>query len=473
LARVRIALASPRLRRIIAAYGVNRLGTWFAIVALSVAVFDHTHSALAVSALLFAAQALPALVIPAIVARAEASTSRGQLSRLYVFEALITAALAVIMGHFVLSVVLVLVALDGAAALAASALVRTEVARAAREDSRAALAAVAPSSPSVAGSGPDGDTDRNGDREPVDVERAANAALNAVFSTTFVIGPALGGVVVAAAGAAAALYVDVGSFALGALLLARVHSHVEDVGGDSVRERLSGAWQHVRASRVLRGALLAELVALIFIESGGPIEVTLVKATLHAGDRGLGLLLTAWGAGAVLGSMLFARLLRVRLAIVISAGTLAIGGAFLGLAVAPSLLVACMAGVLGGIGNGLQWPSLVTIVQRLTPDPLQGRLMGGIESLGAVCVAIALPLGGLLTALTSPRTAFWIVGGGATLSTLGFVRLRVDGARAAVTDASALAGGDGAGDVTTAPLDAPPYPLAAPAAGPQSGSVEP
>ena len=47
-------LQSARLRRIIAAYTINRLGTWFGFVALSLAVFDHTHSAFAVAALLFA-----------------------------------------------------------------------------------------------------------------------------------------------------------------------------------------------------------------------------------------------------------------------------------------------------------------------------------------------------------------------------------------------------------------------------------
>ena len=52
-----------RLRRILAAYTVNRLGTWFGLVALLVAVFDHTHSALAVAALLFAGQALPAFLV--------------------------------------------------------------------------------------------------------------------------------------------------------------------------------------------------------------------------------------------------------------------------------------------------------------------------------------------------------------------------------------------------------------------------
>jgi len=394
---VRIALRSPRLRRIIAAYAVNRLGTWFGVVALSVAVFDHTHSALAVAALLFAGQALPALVVPAIVARVESRSGRGELSRLYLFEAAVTTALAILLWHFWLPAVLLLVALDGTAALAASALLRTEVAKAAREDAQGSSVHKA--------------------------ERAANAALNAAFSTTFVIGPALGGVVVAAAGASAALFVDVGSFLLGAALLANLRSHVEDAAGDSVRARLRAAWRHINEAPALRRVLAAEFAALVFIESGGPIEVTFVKATLHAGDRGLGLLLTAWGAGAVVGSVIFARLLRTHLTIVLAAGTLAIAAAYFGLAAAPSLSLACAAGLLGGVGNGLQWPSLVSVVQLLTPAQLQGRMMGAIESLGALCLAIGLPLGGVLVALSSPRTAFAIVGAGAALAAIGFVRL--------------------------------------------------
>ena len=46
------------------AYTVNRLGTWFGVVALSLAVFDQTHSALAVAALLVAAQVIPAFLVP-------------------------------------------------------------------------------------------------------------------------------------------------------------------------------------------------------------------------------------------------------------------------------------------------------------------------------------------------------------------------------------------------------------------------
>ncbi len=401
---MRSPLESGRLRRIIAAYTVNRLGTWFGVVALMVAVYDHTHSALAVAALLLAWQALPAFVVPALVARVEASKRRHELSGLYLFEALATAALAVLLRHFSLAPVMLIAALDGTAALAASALLRSEVARAARDHvEQSALAA--------------GTLEQASEQAMQVAERRANAALNVAFSTTFVIGPALAGVIVAAAGASSALLIDVGSFLLCGALLIDLHPHVEIAGGDSVGARLRAAWQHISETPSLRGLLLAETLALGFIESGGPIEIAYVKSALHAGDRGFGLLLTAWGAGAVLGSFVFARLVARPLALMLSAGTFALGAAYVGFGVAPTLAIACAAALVGGIGNGLQWPSLISIVQHVTPPHLQGRMMGGVESIGAVCTAVGLILGGVLVALSSPRVAFALVGAGAIAST--------------------------------------------------------
>ncbi|MFI4985325.1 MAG: MFS transporter [Solirubrobacterales bacterium] len=402
-------LRSGRLRRIIGAYTVNRLGTWFGLVALSLAVFDHTHSALAVAALLFAWQALPAFLVPAVVARVEAS-ARGELSRLYLFEAVATAGLAVLLWHFWLPAVLLLAVLDGAAALAATALLRAEVARAAREHLEAHTGGAVRPDDSV-------------EHGPQEAERKANAALNVAFSVTFVLGPALGGAVVAGAGAPVALFIDVGSFLICGALLIDLDPRVEEAGGESVRTRLRAAWTHINETPSLRRLLLAEALALVFIESAGPIEVAYVKATLHAGDRGYGLLVTTWGAGAVLGSVVFARFVRRPLGAMLSAGTFALGGAYVGFAAAPSLFLACLAALVGGVGNGLQWPSLISLVQRLTPQHLHGRLMGAVESLGALCLAIGLSLGGALVALSSPRVAFLVVGVGAVAATAALLRL--------------------------------------------------
>lgn len=392
-------MANPRLRRIVLAYGINRLGTWFGTVALALAVYDHTHSALDVAAVLIAAQVLPALVVPAVIARVEASKGRHELSALLYIEAVAIGAVAVLLSHFWLPAILLLVAVDGTAALAANALLRTELAAAANRE-------------------------LDGDGDPHAAEQHANAALNVVFSVTFVLGPVLAGLLVASAGAAAALFVDVVSFAISGTLLLDLHPHVEEAGGESVRARVRAAWQFVRGERALLTLLIAQGVGLIFFESAVPIEVAYMKKTLDAGDGGYGLLVTSWGIGVVLGSIIFARAGTRSLTVLLVGGTLAIGCGYLGFAIAPTLVLATLAAVVGGIGNGVQYAPVISGLQRLTPPSLQGRVMGLLESISAITPAIGLALGGTLVALGSPRFAFVVVGSGAALTAVIFAQVR-------------------------------------------------
>jgi MFS family permease len=398
---VRSVLDSPQLRRIIAAYGINRLGTWFGTVALSLAVFDHTHSSIAVAATLVAGQVVPAFAVPSVVARVEASRRQRELSWLYFVEAVATTAIGLLLWSFWLPGLLLLVAIDGTAALAANALLRTEAARVARQELD------------------------SGD-DPHAAEQQANAAINVVFSGTFVLGPALAGIVVAAAGATSALFIDAGSFLICGVLLLDLHPHVDAAGGESVSARLRAAWEHIRDVPALRALLFAQAVGLVFFESAVPIEVAYIKRTLAAGDRGYGLLVTAWGIGVVLGSVIFARAGNRRLGLMMSLGTFAIGAAYLGFAAAPSLLVAMAAALVGGVGNGIQYAPVISSLQRLTPTELHGRVMGMLESISAICPAIGLALGGVLVAVSSPRTAFIVVGIGAVLTTVAFARVHVD-----------------------------------------------
>jgi len=405
---VRSALQSPQLRRIVGAYTINRLGTWFGLVALALAVFDHTHSAIAVAGLFLAAQVLPAFAVPAVVARVEASPHRGELSGLYFFEATATVALAVLLWHFWLPAVLLLVALDGTAALAASALLRAELARAARADATGEE---------------DGVPGR--EEEAHEAERKANAVLNVAFSATFMLGPALAGAVVAKTGASTALFVDAASFLACGALLINLRPHVEEAAGHSVRARLGAARRYIEEVPALRRLLLTEAIALVFFESAAPIEVAYAKATLHAGSSGYGLLMASWGVGVVFGSLVFARSVRRPLGAMLSGGALAVGLAYVGFAAAPSLAVACLAALLGGAGQGVQWASLISAVQRLTRPDLQGRIMGAVESIGALAPAIGLSLGGAAVALSSPRLTFLIAGIGACATTAAFMRLSI------------------------------------------------
>ncbi|HTQ68668.1 MAG TPA: MFS transporter [Solirubrobacteraceae bacterium] len=420
------ALRSPQLRRIILAYSVNRIGFWFGTVALSLAVFDHTHSGAAVAATLLAAQVVPALAVPFLVARVEASRRQRELSGLYWFEAAATAALAILVAHFWLPAILLLVALDGTAALAASALLRAETAKAGREE----LGDGAVDEPPGHTPRPDPEPGRQAEDEREEqaeaAERQANAALNVAFSVAFVVGPALAGITTAAAGATIALLLAAAAFLLCGTLLVDLHPHVEEAEGESVRARLRAAWAYVRRAPDLRSLLIAQAVAFVFFESAAPIEVVYAKQSLHSGDGGYGALIAAWGAGVVVGSIIFARSPKRSLRLMVSAGTLAVGMAYVAFGAINVLAGACAAAVIGGIGNGVQWTPLVTAVQRLTPFPLRGRVMGALESIGALAPALGLVLGGALLALTSPRTAFYVVGAGALAVTALFVRIPMD-----------------------------------------------
>lgn len=408
---------SSRLRRILLAYTVNELGTWFGYVALALGVYDHTHSAIATAGLFVARGLLPALLAPVLVARIERSPRRGRLAWLYVLEALLTVALAALLWRFSFPGVLIFVTVDGVVAVAATALVRASTAR-------AAIAT--------------GDVDSTGQPTPNmnagstdEAQRQANAALNVAFMVSIAVGPAIGGVLVHSVGGPVALLLDALTFLGCATLLVGLPTHVEDGADGSTRSRLLAVWQHLRGVPALRALLFTEAVAVVFFASAEPVEVVYAKATLNAGDVGFGMLVAAWGVGAALGAVVFARSVRRPLAPMLTGGTLLVGLAYLGFAAAPTLALACGAAVIGGVGNGVQWPSLISAVQQLTPAALHGRLMSAVGSLNALCPAIGFALGGSIAALSSPRSAMVVAGAVATVATLAFMRLPLRGLQSA------------------------------------------
>jgi hypothetical protein len=405
---------SSRLLRILLAYTVNQLGSWFGYFALSLGIYDHTHSALAVAGMFVAARGVPALLAPALVASTELFEGRGGLSRLYAVEALAALALAALLWHFWLPGLLVLVAVDGTAALAASALLRATGAHVAAAEVEGSWPAQPDSQPA----------ERDVAREnAVEVaQRSVNAAFNFAFTGTLAVVPIVVGLVVEMAGAPTALLIDAATFVMCAALLGAIRPHAEDADGTSVRARLLAAWRYLNEMPQLRSLLLTEAVAVVFFASVEPVEVLYAKQTLAVGDRGFGVLVDVWGIGMVLGSVAFARAVHRPLGPMLVVGTLLVGLSYLGFAAAPTLPIACAAALVGGAGNGAQWPSLISAVQQLTPKALHGRLMSAVESIGSLCPAIGFVLGGVIAALSSPRVAMLVAGVAATAITGLFVR---------------------------------------------------
>jgi MFS family permease len=88
------------------------------------------------------------------------------------------------------------------------------------------------------------------------------------------------------------------------------------------------------------------------------------------------------------------------------------------MAVARELWVACAFSVVGGLGNGIQWVSVMTALQESTPDDLQARITGLLESVTSAMTGVGFLIGGVITAITAPPTAFAVSGIGVAVLVL-------------------------------------------------------
>ena len=190
-------------------------------------------------------------------------------------------------------------------------------------------------------------------------------------------------------------------------------------------ERLRSGLAFARRDPRVRLLLGGQSLALILFTLIIPIEVIYAKESLHTTSAGFGVLLASWGAGIVAGSILFVAVRNRSAARLILLSTAAIGLAYLGMAGAQSLLVACLLSVLGGTGNGIQWVSVMTALQEATPSDYQARVVGLLESALAAMPGVGYLIGGILTAVWSPRTAYAVAGiGTLVLVLVAFVLLR-------------------------------------------------
>jgi MFS family permease len=371
-------LRVPAFGRLLFSYTTNSVGDYVGLVALAVLVYAETEDPLATSALFIAAQFLPAFFAPALTAKVDQQSLRVVLPAIYAIEAVVFGLLALLAGSFSLAPVLVLALLDGVLMLTARGLSRGAV---------------------------------NGVLQPKGLLREGNGLLNVGFAGASVGGAALGGLLVDLFGVEAALLVDAGSFAVIAVVLATCSSLPRtESEPEPFLARTRAGLRYARNNRVARFLITGEGLAVVFFTLIVPIEIVYASETLGTDDLGYGIMLSSWGAGIVLGSLVFLGVRRRSVNVLVLSSTLAIGCAYLGMAVSRELWQACAFSVLGGIGNGVQWVSVMTALQESTPADLQARITGLLESVTSAMTGIGFLIGGIITAVTAPPTAFAVSG---------------------------------------------------------------
>jgi len=228
------------------------------------------------------------------------------------------------------------------------------------------------------------------------------------------VGPVLGGVLIAAQGPDLAYWLNAATFVLSAALLARIPASRLRAGTAESR----GHWRDLGdgIAIVLRSkALLAVLVVWNVVVLGNAAinvaEVVLAKIALDSGDIGFGVLVAAGGLGLTLGSFASGTAAdRIGLGrlYALGIGLMAVGYAFA--AVAPNIYAAVPAVVLAAFGNGAAVVCNALLVQRGAPDELRGRAFTVIMSSNYALLGVGMVAAG---ALTDAFGARWVWGGAA------------------------------------------------------------
>lgn len=240
---------------------------------------------------------------------------------------------------------------------------------------------------------------------------AALALSQTLLQVAMVLGPALGGLVIARVSLAAAYWVDVATFAVAGVALLRMRPLVPAGGGTrpGVASIVEGL-RFLKGRQAVQGTFIIDLNAMIF---GLPRALFPAMGTevFGGGAGAVGLLYAAPGAGALLGALTTGWVGAVRhqgRAVLVAVAVW--GAAITAFGVVPWLPVALVLLAVAGAADVVSAVFRNTILQLSVPDRLRGRL-------SAVHIAVVTGgprLGdaeaGAMAALTSTR--FSVVSGG-------------------------------------------------------------
>jgi len=386
--------STPRWRRDFrwywGGYSVSRIGDFTAEIALPLATYAQTHSAVAVGVV--AAMAPTATITFALPAGALADRVDHRRV-LLATDATRVAILAITAG---------LLALGDCGfvglALAALALGTASIMHDAAEVP--ALTVVVPGTGLVAANGRIG---------------ASDAAAN-------VTGPPLGGALVGAGGPALAFLVDAATFAVSflATLQVRALRRVSTTanGPDGTGDRPPPPSRAVGLQAGFRALLANEIVwraALIVAASNVAAVgvdaqfIPFARASLHLSDLSIGALFSLAGGVGLLTSVAVARAGRVRLDIIVG-GLVVFASGVLLLGVFPSVATAVAAFAACGVGSGAAQCHWGALRQQQFPTEMLGRVTMASRIVLTLGMAVAMVGGGFVSRAAGPPTLFIVLG---------------------------------------------------------------
>ena len=232
---------------------------------------------------------------------------------------------------------------------------------------------------------------------------AANSSTLTTESLGMLVGPALGGVVLAGAGPGTLFALCAGLYLVSAAALGRIRSEEASrpptKRGRRVRELLSGFPALFETRALTLVVALANSQALV----RGALNVFVAVVALQLfedGEGGVGFLMAALGAGGLVGAFFALSLTGRRLALPLAAGLVLWGLPLVGIAAVPHYSAALAFIAVIGAGNSVLDVAVFTLLQRLLPNDRLTRALGVDSAITMLAIGVgSITTAGLIEAL--------------------------------------------------------------------------
>ena len=245
----------------------------------------------------------------------------------------------------------------------------------------------------------------------------ANGLLQSAENFTWAVGAVVGGAVVKLGGTDVAYWVNALTFVVSALLVLGIRRSLEETVEDGLAQpgyaaQIREGLDVVGHSRALLTIVVAWSVATVAQAIGNVSEIFLARDVFGVGSLGFGLLVATAALGLFVGSLSGGALIDrfgIRGPYLVSIVLMGVG--FGVAAASPTFWLAVAIVVVSGFGNGAAVVCNAVLVQRAVPDRLRGRAFTLVMSLGYACFGLGMIVAGPLTNALGARAAWGISAG--------------------------------------------------------------
>lgn len=208
----------------------------------------------------------------------------------------------------------------------------------------------------------------------------ANSIHEAMFATGFAIGPAVGALFIGLIGPfdvfiVVAIFSAISAVSMFLVRTKEARGDGASETGSLLRDTLLGIKTILKTPAVLLGLSFVMTLAMIYL----PTEIVVLPAHFNALDyaEGLGLLISTMAGASVAGALLFERLQkRFLYSSILKFGFIGLGSSMLLMSLLPPFWVLLILGVVLGFSWGPLMPMLNTVIQRVIPENMRGRVFG-------------------------------------------------------------------------------------------------